>query len=125
MLFDYEAKFGKDVLKLLKSSDPISLRTSVRSPSKTEWRNVEWGVYVANYSIKSFRSMNFISDGSDVSILLTPPRPHSYWPREEHSGQTSGRRPFFPTIPSRFQIPSSRLLKRSHSAACLQDRGVV
>ena len=40
VLFEHDAKFGNDLLRLLKSSDPISLRTSVRSPSKTEWRNV-------------------------------------------------------------------------------------
>ena len=35
VLFDHDAKFGNDVLKFLKSSDLMPLRTSVRSP----WQN--------------------------------------------------------------------------------------
>ncbi|MFL6451875.1 MAG: integrase core domain-containing protein [Bryobacteraceae bacterium] len=35
VLFDHDAKFGNDVLKFLKSSDLMPLRTSIRSP----WQN--------------------------------------------------------------------------------------
>ena len=35
VLFDHDAKFGNDVLKFLKSSDLMPLRSSIRSP----WQN--------------------------------------------------------------------------------------
>jgi hypothetical protein len=52
-LFDHDAKFGKEVLNFLKSSD-LAVRTSVRSPGKTESRNAGWAARVASFSITSF-----------------------------------------------------------------------
>jgi hypothetical protein len=51
VLFDHDSKFGSEVLQFLNASALKPMRTSIRSPGKTDWRSVGWGVRAANCSI--------------------------------------------------------------------------
>jgi putative transposase len=51
LIFDRDAKFGNEVLSAVQSIELAAVRTSFKSPGRTEWRSAGWEVAGAIFSI--------------------------------------------------------------------------
>ncbi len=107
VLFDHDAKFGNDVLKFLKSSDLMPLRSTVRSP----WQNgvaERWVGSVHRELRDQVIPLNEFHLSLHVSILLTTAKTVLILASRRTLRTNEWSKAVLPHNPSRFQIPSRR-----------------